>query len=204
MRKLSLLLGLALSLAAQSGGSKMVVLIVGPPGSGKTTQAKNLSRKYGIPAISMAGILKKEGGGKGGLNKRLKVQVASGELVNDQAANDLIARRIGRKDALRGFILDGYPATVKQADYLDAALKERGLPPPVVVHLEVPDTVALERMKGRRRADDQPEVMRARLEEYHREAQPVLEHYSGGQLKKVDGTRDERQVWQDIEQALGK
>ena len=205
MRKLLIAL-LPLLLLGQSGPKgKMVVLLIGPPGSGKTTQAKKLGSAYHIPAISMADILKNEGGWKKNkLDSRgLKVGVASGDLVNEDVANGLVADRISQKDALRGFILDGYPTTHKQAEFLEAQLKERGLPAPLVLVLDVPDAVALERMSERRRIDDTPDVMQRRLADYHKESQAVLDRYRGGkQLRRVDGTLKPQEVWQQIERAL--
>lgn len=177
-----------------------VILLLGPPGAGKTTQAKNLSRKYRIPAISMAEILKKAGG-KVNFNRSLKVPLASGEMINDEVANQLIQQRLSQKDTSQGFLLDGYPQTAKQAEYLEAQLKERGLPDPLVLLLEVPDAVALERMSTRGRVDDTPEISRGRLERYRLEEKLVLERYSK-RVKKVDGTQKPDAVWQSIQRVM--
>lgn len=182
----------------------MVILLVGPPGAGKTTQAKNLSRKYRIPSIAMSDLLKQEAGWlKTELKKAMRAQMESGDLLNDDEANALITRRIARADAARGFILDGYPISARQAEFLEASLKERGLPPPLVIHLAVPDQVALERMRERGRADDKPGTMEKRLARYHAESRAVLERYAGRRLRQVDGAGSPRQVWADIERALG-
>ena len=183
--------------------AKMVLLIIGPPGSGKTTQAAKLRSKYKIPSISMADILKKEGGSKSDLSRRLKVNLA-GDLVSDEVANELIDKRLQRKDVAQGFILDGYPVTEKQAAYLDAMLSQRGLPTPVVIHLSAPDNVVVERMSQRGRSDDTPEAMKRRLEEYHLQSKAVLQRYGAGQLKTVDATKKPDEVWRAIEQALGE
>jgi adenylate kinase len=180
--------------------SQTVILLLGPPGSGKTTQAQNLRRHYRIPILNMADILKKAGG-KVNFNRQLRVPLASGEMVNDEVANQLIHQRISQKDALRGFLLDGYPQTAKQAEYLQAQLKERGLPDPVVLVLEVPDNIALERMSNRRRADDTPELSRQRLAAYHQESQFVQSHFSRN-IKKVDGTLPPKEVWLQIQRVL--
>ena len=200
MRTPSLTAALLLILSQTTVSGQQVILLLGPPGAGKTTQAKYLSRKYRIPAISMAEILKKAGG-KVNFNRSLKVPLASGEMVNDEVANQLIHQRITLKDAQQGFLLDGYPQTAKQAEYLEAQLKERGLPDPVVLLLDVPDAVALERMSTRGRADDTPELSRRRLQQYRAEEKLVLERYTKNQ-KKVDGTRKPQEVWEEIQRVL--
>jgi adenylate kinase len=183
--------------------TNMVVLLIGPPGAGKTTQARRISHKYHIPSISMSDLLKKDAGwGKAGSQKVLKAQMESGELVDDDTADRMIRKRLFLKDAEHGFILDGYPANVAQADKLAVLLKERGLPSPVVIFLDTPDDVVRERMKRRHQADDTPEMIAHRLDEYHKNAQFLLERYPGGQLKKIDGSKSEDEVWRNVEAAL--
>jgi adenylate kinase len=182
---------------------KIAVLIIGPPGAGKTTQAKRISRKYHVPSVSMSDLLKKDAGwGKAGSKKVLKGQMESGELVNDETADLLVRKRLFLKDAEHGFVLDGYPANAAQADKLSVMLKERHLPQPVVIYLDTPDDAVRERMKRRRRADDTSETIERRLQQYHDDAKFLLERYPGAQLKKIDGARSEDQVWHDVEQAL--
>jgi len=191
--------------AAAMAETKMVVLLIGPPGAGKTTQAKKISHKYQIPSISMSDLLKKDAGwGKAGSKKVLRAQVESGELVDDDTANRLIGKRLYLKDAEHGFVLDGYPANGAQADKLGVVLKERGLPEPLVIFLDTPDDVVRRRMKKRHQADDTPEMIEHRLKEYHSNANFLLERYPGDRLKKIDGSRSEEQVWRDVEQALGR
>jgi adenylate kinase len=183
--------------------TKMVVLLIGPPGAGKTTQARKISRKYRVPSISLSDLLKKDAGwGKAGSHKVLKAQMESGELVNDETADLLVRKRLFLKDAEHGFVLDGYPANAAQADKLAKLLQERGLPQPVVIYLDASDAVIRERMKKRHQADDTPEMIEHRIGEYHRNASFVQERYSGAQLKKIDGSKSEDQVWRDVEQAL--
>ncbi len=204
MKRVIMLIALAAFVAgAALADNRMVVLLIGPPGAGKTTQSRKLSKKYGIPSVAMSDLLKKDAGwGKMGSKKIDKAEVESGELANDETSDLLMRKRLLLDDAQRGFILDGYPATAGQADKLDALLKERGLPAPVVIYLAVPDDVARERMKRRHRAQDSTEMIERRLAEYHRESEFILEHYPGTQLHKIDGSGDEQHVWHDIEHAL--
>jgi len=204
MKRMIALVALATFLTcAMLADSRTVILMIGPPGAGKTTQARKLSTKYKIPSVSMADLLKKDAGwGKMGSKKILKAEVESGELADDQTADLLMRKRLLLCDAQRGFILDGYPARAGQADKLDALLKERGLPAPILIYLDVPDDVARARMKGRHRADDSADMIERRLAEHHREAQFILDRYSGAQIHKIDGSGNQQQVWRDIERAL--
>lgn len=200
IRPLALVLCALPLLAQKDPPPKMVLLLIGPPGSGKTTQASKLSRRFQIPSISMADVLKQEGGGRRA-DKKLRVNVAA-DLMNDPVSNELIDKRLARRDTDRGFILDGYPVTHGQAEYLEKILQNRGLPMPTVVLLEAPDAVALERMKRRGRSDDKPELMQRRLDEYHAQSKAVLERYRGDQLKTIDATKSTDEVWTDILRAL--
>jgi adenylate kinase len=206
LRLARILLILPLLAAAADNTSKKVILIVGPPGGGKSTQAKKISQKYGIPSISLPELLKENSGwGKAGAGRKgMKAAIETGELANDELADQLMRDRLLRNDTQRGFILDGYPSTSKQADNLEALVKERGLPAPVVIHLEVPDDVALQRMKSRHRAGDDPKTAHRRLEEYHRESAPILERYKGDRIITVDGAKSEKEVWRSIEAALAE
>ena len=205
MKRLITLAAAMFLAGASFADNRMVVLLIGPPGAGKTTQAHKLGQKYGIPSIAMADLLKKDAGwGKMGSKKIVKAEIESGELANDETADLLMRKRLLLDDARRGFVLDGYPATAGQADKLDAMLKERGLPTPVVIYLEVPDDLARERMKRRHRADDSPDMIERRIAEYHHEAEFILERYRGAQFHKIDGSPDEQHVWRDIEHALGE
>jgi adenylate kinase len=167
-----------------------IILLVGPPGSGKTTQAKSLARKYGIPAISMADLLKAElsGGKKDAASRAIAVGAASGEMLPDEAATELIRRRLLRTDLRKGFILDGYPATAGQAKALDRMLQDQQLPKPVVVVLDVPDDIIRKRMVSRGRVDDKPQNIDRRIREFRAEAALLAGWAGQTQVVRVDGS----------------
>ena len=188
---------------AQSPSDKLVIVLIGPPGSGKSTQARFLRSRYGIPSVDFSELLRKIIGKKTNEGRALAAAVASGELVNDQAINDMIADRIARKDCARGFVLDGYPRTSVQAQFIEQHLKDLGFPAPKVLNLEVTDAEALRRMSGRGRADDKPEYMTRRLEDYRKEVDAILKWYSSRGLIKIDGSKLPQEVSRQIESALG-
>ena len=165
-----------------------IIILIGPPGSGKSVQAELLRKSYKVSAISMAALLKQEMGKKTPLAKALASSLASGELVSDDAANQVMKGRLLRQDAGRGFILDGYPTTEEQARALDEFLSEQKFPKPVVVILEAPDSVLRERMKSRRRADDTPDNIDRRIREYRHLGAFTEKWYGSENTVRVDGT----------------
>jgi adenylate kinase len=180
---------LAASAGLAQGPPARVVLLVGPPGSGKTTQSGFLAKKYGIPAISMADLLKKQMAAqkKDPVTKALAASIASGEMLPDQAAADLIKLRLQQADHSKGFILDGFPATAGQAKALDRILQDEHLPKAVVVVLDVPDDVIRKRMLSRGRADDKPENIDRRIREFREQASLLAGWAGQTQLVRVDG-----------------
>jgi adenylate kinase len=128
----------------------VVLLLFGPPGCGKGTQAAHLAARFGIPGISTGEVFRAECKSGTELGKMASAKMAAGELVGDDIVNGMVANRIARPDCARGFLLDGYPRTVPQARFLACLADERGLPEPVVIHMEVPLDLLVERLTTRR------------------------------------------------------
>jgi adenylate kinase len=128
----------------------VILLLFGPPGCGKGTQAVILAERFKIPAISTGEMFRAECKSGTELGNRVSAILASGGLVSDDLVNELVASRISKSDCAQGFLLDGYPRTVPQAIQFSKLLKERGLPQPVVVHLDVPDEALVTRLTARR------------------------------------------------------
>jgi adenylate kinase len=195
--------GAAVELPAQSRlGPPMVFVIIGPPGSGKSTQSHLLGKKYKIPPIDMAELVKTDIGKKSGLSEALKISLASGDLITDDAVDELVKTRVLQPDAARGFILDGYPRTADQAKYLDGILKDNGLPTPKVILLESPDDVVTQRMLKRRRADDKPDIIRLRLAEYREDSKFLSDWYRAENVMRVDATASIQQVAAQIDDLI--
>lgn len=128
----------------------MVVLLFGPPGCGKGTQSAFLTERLQIPAISTGEMFRAECQAGTELGRKASAILAAGGLVSDDIVNRMVASRINRKDCARGFLLDGYPRTVPQAKWFTRLLGDRGLSQPLIIHLDVPDSVLVARLTARR------------------------------------------------------
>ena len=181
----------------------MRVVLLGPPGAGKGTQAQKLSEKLGIPQVSTGELFRSniENGTKLGLEA--KRYLDAGDLVPSELTNQLVDDRLNDPDAANGFILDGYPRSLEQAKALHEMLDRRGTDIDAVVEFRVSEEELLHRLKGRGRADDTEEVILNRMKVYRDETAPLLEYYSD-EVKTVDaiGTLDE--VFARALRALGK
>ncbi|HKD19212.1 MAG TPA: adenylate kinase [Thermoanaerobaculia bacterium] len=185
----------------------MRVVFLGPPGSGKGTQAKLLAERLKVPAISTGDILRAAVRDRTPLGLQAQTVMEKGELVSDDMIVALIRDRIARTDARKGFILDGFPRTLEQARSLDALLSGNGDGLAAAVNFEVPETTLVERMLGRAqaegRADDRPETFRERLRVYRQKTAPLIGFYSNkGLLADVDGVGTVEQVAGRVDDAL--
>ena len=183
------------------------VLLLGPQGAGKGTQAKRISAEYGIPHIASGEILRAEMAAGTELGQRVQEVYDRGDLVSDDLMIELIRNRLEQPDTEAGFILDGFPRTTVQAEALDSMFSDIGRSFNVAFALQIPDEVAFERLRLRAelegRADDTDEAFKRRLDNYHRETEPLIEHYrTRGNLVPVRGHRTENEVFADIQAAL--
>ena len=185
----------------------MNLLVLGPQGAGKGTQAKRISSEYGIPHVSTGEMFRAEQAAGTELGKRLGEIMARGDLVPDDLTIALIQDRLSRGDAMPGFVLDGFPRTLAQAEALDATLAGIGRRLDAILFFDVPDEVGFERALKRaeleNRTDDTPEAIRKRLAIYHSETEPIVEHYRAtGKLVPLHADRTIEQVWNEIARAL--
>jgi len=166
----------------------MRMVFIGPPGAGKGTQAQRLVGKYKMAHLSTGDMLRAARDAKTEVGLKAERFMASGALVPDDIIIDIIACRLQEPDCREGYLLDGFPRTIAQAEALDAMLKAKGTPLDVVLELQVPEDELFRRLAGRGRADDNPEVIRQRLEAYRKQTQPLLDYYRrAGLLKSIDG-----------------
>jgi adenylate kinase len=187
----------------------MNILLLGPQGSGKGTQAKKIAATYAIPHIS-SGELYREAIARGtDLGRQVEPILAAGELVPDEITIPLIRDRLSRGDTVPGFVLDGYPRTLAQAEALDAMLDELGRSLDIVFAFQVPEREQLvERLLRRaaeeNRPDDTLEVIERRLATYERETEPLIEHYRAtrGNVVGLHAHRTIEDVFSEIEDAL--
>jgi adenylate kinase len=191
----------------------MRLILLGPPGAGKGTQAQRLIAKHGIIQLSTGDMLRAAVAAGTPVGLRAKSTMDRGELVPDEVVVALIADRIDQPDAKRGFVLDGFPRTLPQAQALDRLLAERGLKLDAVIELKLDEGILLRRIKRRVadmiargekvRADDNPEVLKGRLSAYRAQTAPLAGYYAGkGMLKSVNAMASIDEVTAEISRLL--
>ncbi|MCP2182521.1 adenylate kinase [Prauserella alba] len=179
------------------------VLLVGPPGAGKGTQAVSLSERLGVPHISTGDLFRANVGNETPLGLEAKRYMDAGELVPDSVTNEMVRERLDEPDAKAGFLLDGFPRNTKQADVLGEMLGAQNTALDNVIELKVSEDELVERLLARGRSDDTEEIIRRRQEVYRQETAPLLEYYADI-LVTVNGIGDVDEVSQRVLDALGK
>ncbi|MGK9236900.1 adenylate kinase [Inquilinus limosus] len=188
----------------------MNLILLGPPGAGKGTQAKRLEERYGLKQLSTGDMLRAAIAEGTPLGRQVKEILDRGDLVTDEIMLDMIAERIAQPDCDRGFILDGFPRTVRQAEGLDEMLQRHGKSLAVVIEMKVDEAALFARVANRaaqsaeKRSDDTEETLRKRLAVYREQTAPIIPYYRDkGLLKAVDGMADMDTVTRQIEAVLG-
>jgi adenylate kinase len=188
----------------------MITILFGPPGGGKGTQAVHISQRFGMPHVSTGQMLREEASRGSELGNEVAPIMAAGKLVSDDLIVRVIESRLSQADAARGVLLDGFPRTVPQAGALDAMLRRRGRRIDLVLCLDVPEEVLIERLLGRAReegrSDDNLETIQTRLDVYHRDTAPVLDHYrdAGVRIETVDGDAAVDEVTRRVYEAMDR
>ncbi len=206
----------------------MNIVLLGAPGAGKGTQGQKLVEEYGIAHISTGDLLRAAVKAQSELGKKAKEYMDAGQLVPDQLVIDLVKERLAQPDAQKGFMLDGFPRNIAQAETLDGELKDMGVELDAALLVDVPFDVIVERLSSRRtcracgytapagtdvcprcggemyqRDDDKPETIAKRLDTYQNQTQPLIDYYEGhGILKAVDGNRAVDEVYVDVKKVL--
>ncbi len=191
----------------------MIVIFLGPPGAGKGTQAAHIVERYGIPQLSTGDMLRAAVKAQSPVGLKAKAIMDAGNLVSDDVVAAIIEERIEADDCARGFLLDGFPRTIPQAEMLDAILAKMGLSVDVVIELKVDEAALIERLRSRvretlargetLRPDDNEETFAKRLGVYREQTAPLIPHFADqGKLRVVDGMKPVEAVSAEIDAVL--
>ena len=181
----------------------MRIVFIGPPGAGKGTQAERIVATYRIAHLSTGDMLRAARDAKTEIGQKAETYMAAGQLVPDDIILQIISERLQAPDCRAGYLLDGFPRTLGQAEALDEMLAHQGRPLDVVLEIQVPEEELFRRLAGRGRADDQPEVIRQRLIAYRDQTQPLLAYYAKQKLlRSIDGLGSIEEIFQRIRKVL--
>jgi adenylate kinase len=181
----------------------MRIVLFGAPGTGKGTQSAKLVAEYGVPQISTGDLLRRAVADDTALGRRARAAMDAGELVSDDVVIDMIRERLDRPDTSNGFILDGFPRSLAQAEALDELLAGMDRPIQAVIHLEVDNEEIVQRLLARGRTDDNEDVIRNRLQVFRNQTQPLIDYYRDqGKFTAVDGMGAIDEIYGRIKAAL--